>query len=264
MKTNDAKVADSQAMERLRRIISQQVKDDTVYIKWNHSHRITRVCGSKGPTRGSYTYEILTIDKYFVPLVYSWYRHNIQHYTRNSSVKFEGSAPRYSQFDGSSLKEWVEPQSISPEGFNYKSDKYLHSIQKSMASFSFMDSWMSHQQTRSKMAYKTLMFLSRSHIDPSNPNSASAGFPERVKSKIISNWKLKKDALKTIRIKTQNGSKNEITLIRDAVGLWTVDTATKSKYLNNVECISPFDVEHIVSNSYGADNSGKQAFVNSR
>ena len=51
-------------------------------------------------------------------------------------------------------------------------------------------------------------------------------------------------------------------LIKDAVGLYTTTEEHKRLHFDGIDFINVFNVEHIVSNSYGADNNdagnGKQ------
>lgn len=56
-----------------------------------------------------------------------------------------------------------------------------------------------------------------------------------------------------------NGTRRNITndsvIYSDCVGLWVCDHPTKMAFLQDVDCVQAYDIEHIVSNSYGADNS---------
>lgn len=49
----------------------------------------------------------------------------------------------------------------------------------------YMDCWLNDKQVRLKMMYKTLHFLARSGIDPSNFAKATGSFADSVKKKVI-------------------------------------------------------------------------------
>lgn len=100
------------------------------------------------------------------------------------------------------------------------------------------------------MMYKTLLFLAESGINPTKAIPTETGFPEAIKKKAA----LKARSLSS-KIILFNG--NHMSLVKDVLGLWTVDLTTKNTYLEKIGCINTYDVEHVVSNSYGADNTGK-------
>jgi hypothetical protein len=97
--------------------------------------------------------------------------------------------------------------------------------------------------------YKTLLFLAENGINPTKLIPTESGFPESIKKKTIQ----KARSLES-KIIIYNG--NHISLVKDVLGLWTVDQPTKTMFLEKVLCINSFDIEHVVSNSYGADNTG--------
>ncbi|KAI9205010.1 uncharacterized protein BJ171DRAFT_502649 [Polychytrium aggregatum] len=139
--------------------------------------------------------------------------------------------------------------------FSYKRAKYIEQILTSVKDPAFMASWLQDTQVRGKLAYQVLKFLIRANLDPDRPNDAHIQsldrppvFPESVKKTIVEHWKTRPGHL----IQCSNG----IELILDVLGLWTV-SATDAKHAPFSSpdcCVHAFDIEHIVSNSFGTDN----------
>ena len=95
--------------------------------------------------------------------------------------------------------------------------------------------------------------LADNGINPNFSSDAKGSFSFKTRKQIIKNWMARKDATRIESVEYE-GKFVKVKFVRDVVGLWTVDPKTKSTILPNIDCISSFDIEHIISNSYGADN----------
>lgn len=84
-------------------------------------------------------------------------------------------------------RELFEQKNRSPSSspFQYKNARYVKDITESMHDPYYMDCWLNDKQVRYKMMYKTLHFLARSGIDPSNFAKAAGSFSDSVKKRVI-------------------------------------------------------------------------------
>lgn len=157
------------------------------------------------------------------------------------------------QYDGTNL-EMIKVKSPSQK-YQYKKQKYFNEITETINNENLMNKWLNSEDLQGKMAYKTLKFLIRSGINPEHPKGkTNDGFSESFRTNIIKNWIKRPN--KTLYLNIKYGSdKANVKLIKDVLGVWTTDRITKEIYLKEIDCISSFDIEHVVSNSYGADNN---------
>ncbi|KAJ3320547.1 hypothetical protein HDV06_005170 [Boothiomyces sp. JEL0866] len=233
-------------MERLIKLASAGLKEDTVYVLWSHMHRVTQITGNKAGRH--YEYHCKIIDKYFVPGIISWYRMKSKVYTRDQSVRFDAPLKKYMQYDGQYLLEWNYKPKEKNE-FEYKNTKYASHISDSIKNERKMKNWQNDSKSfKAKMIYETLHFLHLSGIDPTKPIQ-NGQFALRIKNRIINEWKQVPGNVKLVVYKGK-----EVQLVKDCLGLWTVDKVNKDN-LKDVDCIATFDIEHIVSNSFGTDNN---------
>jgi hypothetical protein len=234
-------------MDRLHEILSKRVKDDLVYVIWSRKHRVTVVSGVKVGGRGNYQYNYLTVSKRFIPGIYSWY------VTKNNSkmrelAKFEPLTSKYLQFDGTS----IEALEHDPSALQYKQQKYYDDLLESVKNEDLVNQWLLRQGNQhGKLLYMNLMFLVRSQINPQLASASNSKFSKKTRNTIIENW-YKSRKQKTVKVGSER-----VQLIMDCVGLFTSDTKSVS-ILPNCDCIDSFDVEHIVSNSFGVDNEDTQ------
>ncbi|KAI8892900.1 hypothetical protein BC833DRAFT_610319 [Globomyces pollinis-pini] len=244
----------SNEIQSLIQQFSNKLKDSTIFVLWPNKHRISKITGIKNERQINYT--IHTIDKYFI-LSLSWYRVSTFYHTTDlkSIVKNDKSLKKYMTFDGKQLSDWKQDKSKNiDEEFDYKTDKYLPVLIKCINDTRLMEKWLIDQQIQGKLAYKTLLFLFRTDMNPLTPKGTiTDGFSNTVRQQIIKNWKAK-SKVKTIIIKS-GGQTVAIELIKDCVGLWVCDHKTKQTHLSDIDCFQGFDVEHVISNSYGVDNN---------
>lgn len=231
-------------MNELTKLTSQRIKTGTLYVIWTMRPRITIVHISKGAKRGQYKYQFDNIDKYHIPLIFKYYR--------STSVEFEGTPTnlkskisKFVLFDGYCFQEFEHqnnPKDVLNKG------KYMIEILKNIRDETYMKTWLDNNQQRYELAYKSLQFLANSEINPSLSTAKQKGFSEKIKSSVISEFKSQNSM--NLYYKGYN-----IILIKDCVGLWTCDLKTKKNILQDVDCIASYDIEHVVSNSYGVDNT---------
>lgn len=228
-------------MDRMVFLLSAGGRTSDLFVIWKARHRICHVSVSK---KDSLTiYSIRYVDKYYVPYVFSWFR--VGHYSQSVKPATKSTLPRYMVFDGHRLEPW----SVLQKESDYKQTKYLKDIYLHVHSEKWMKKWISSHQTRYKIMYQTLLFLARSGINPEQTLSITrSGFSDAIKKKVVADATARCSKEITFR-----GFR--ILLVKDVVGLWTVDLGTKTQVLKDIDCINSYDIEHVVSNSYGADNS---------
>jgi hypothetical protein len=198
---------------------------------------------SKGEKRGLYKYQFDNIDRYYIPLIF-------QHY-RNTSIEFEGTPKflksnisKFVKFDGHGFQEFEHHKNPN----NVLKGKYMKEMLKYIRDEQYMKTWLDNNQQRFELAYKNLQFLANSEINPSLTTANQKGFSEKIKTSVILEFKSQNSMY--LKYKGHN-----ILLIKDCVGLWTCDWKTKKNILQDLDCISSYDIEHVVSNSYGVDNT---------
>ena len=236
-------------MDNLLSLISSHLRQDFAYILWTNKHRISLVVGTKQPGHGKYLYSFTTVQRYYIPAVASWYKTDRVQLDRIMKP-FSKLPSRYLQFDGQELKPMLHSNSTE---FQYKKHKYYNEIISLMHSPTFPKDWISSVNKRAQVAFKSLKFLADAGINPTLASSATGSFSYKVKNAVIKGWMARPGAT---RVETvfSGGKSREIEFVQDVVGLWTVDVKSKEEFLSDVGCISSYDVEHIISNSYGADN----------
>lgn len=226
-------------MDILKELTAKSMRAGLLYVLWTTRRRITIIVGTKAE-RGLLRYTFTNVDKYIFP---RFYRTNIEKIVLPAQ-KGLVSKSKFVKFDGYTFKEF----SNNSDGKSYKQNKYIHDIVENVNNLDFMLDWLNKPQIRYKMQYKTLHFLAYSGMNPSMPLESAKGFSDRVKNSAINRFKKKHSQI--LVFENQN-----VVLIKDAVGLWTTDLPTKKSVLKDVDCITSYDVEHIVSNSLGVDNN---------
>ncbi|KAJ3270762.1 hypothetical protein HDV01_007454 [Terramyces sp. JEL0728] len=233
-------------MERLIKLASAGLKEDTVYVLWSHMHRVTMITGKR--TERQIEYHCKSVDKYFIPGLVSWYKMKNQIHQRDNSVKSDMPIKKYVQYDGQYLHDWNHKPK-DRDRFEYKDTKYVGNISDSIKNETKMKKWQNDSKSfKAKMIYETLHFLHLAGIDPTKPIQ-NGQFASKAKHRIINEWKQVPGNIKQIEF-----NQKQVLLVKDCLGLWTADKVNK-ELVKDIECIATYDVEHIVSNSFGADNN---------
>ncbi|KAJ3177370.1 hypothetical protein HDU85_005915 [Gaertneriomyces sp. JEL0708] len=172
---------------------------------------------------------------------------------------------RYFKYDGSMLRPFDRDDNalevrrsfmrstVSPK-YRYKKVKYVDVIGGKMKDSEFMQRWLRDKSIRYEMMYKTIKFLVRSKINPEKlyrrkdyPNVPSE-FTDADKTSIRKEWR----SIPGNRVMFKSGLK----MTKDVVGIWTLDFDYKHNFPGKA-LFGAVNVEHVVSNAYGADNMDK-------
>ena len=237
-------------MDRLLHLVSRCLKQDYAYILWTNKHRISLVVGKKVHGHGNYEYSFTTVQRYFIPKVASWYSTDRVSLKRLNQQPFIKLPSRYLKFDGTILEPMEHSNTTE---FKYKQQKYYDELVTLMHSPKFPLEFINSSSKQSQIAYKSLKFLADAGINPTLASNAQGTFSYKVRNLIIKNW-IEREGKTRVEMVNCGDEIRPVKFVQDVVGLWTVDMRSKQSCLSKVDCISSFDVEHIISNSYGADN----------
>jgi hypothetical protein len=206
-------------MDRLVELLVKFNIKEATFILWNARHRIT--LAHPISSRQSMNLECVSVNKHYIPYLYSWYSQTTEYYSLEKKSYQSGDSSRdlkrYMVFDGHRLQTWGDAEGgktkkelferkdgFPSSDFKYKNTRYVKvhtlicsmisklytkDITLSMNNPIYMKQWLYDSQTRYKMMYKTLHFLARSGIDPSLFSKATGSFSDRVKKEIINRSK---------------------------------------------------------------------------